>query len=756
MMPRKQMNNGYINIRSKRWLFRIFLICWATSVLIGFLIMMFPEGPKEPLVPKSAWKIDGLFFENAKPQKGEISDSIINNSETVFFRSWSPQTGPSQGTIASSFFELPEYIVVPYAGYPFEPGIEIFLECDNNDSTLPISFGNIHETWIERVMSVPAEWCKTKGRLVVKTKSKKSYIAIGTPFKTTIISYLKESVFTIIFIHAYQLAPIFLLWGAFALLLDRYEPDKCLTTLGAAVAVCFWGYANFFMAFYLGVFQIYLNIAVTLASLIYIILKWNHFKAYLCALDVKEPMKLFFMLSIFFILAGYASDTGLGPYMANYRFAPAIWSTDNQLQPLLAEMLYLDKSIVNWSTNWQFSDRPPLLSGILLLNRPFSELILSMHENCRFVHYFHQITAISVMAFWVVPVWYFVRKVEKSVESSIISFFLVAISSFILFNTIYAWPKLLSAWLAMIAYFIIIQLQINSNKPLTTFELVIGATAAALSLMAHGGVMFGLVPVALLMLTPTFWPGWKKVFPASVAAAIVIIPWFLWQRFEDPPGNALLKSAFAGTYGFDEKHLGVLETIRNAYSDMSLSQWIQLRWDSIRELFGSFWDPILACLPSSNVGLDILRKHDQWYLFTSMKALNFGWLIIGYYVVRAIRNRTMDKNEKSIILIVAIGVTGIIANSLTTFPIHIIPHQSYFAVLAIVLGLAMAIANSGRIIVSIVATCQVLYLLIVWIVSPLMQSIGIRSDVALGWVLVSGIVVLLLLGQTRKTETQIV
>ena len=169
---------------------RILETFWGVSVLIGLMILALPDGLREPLIPGSAWRIEGGFFENDAPGSGEVRRAIYAHPDAHFFRSWSPGTGAAKGIITTTPFELPEYIAVPYAGSPMEEGIELALECVGSGNKLPITSGNTQNDWVERVMRIPRGWCEGRARLFAVTTSETNFIATQ---RRRIVSHVRQT-----------------------------------------------------------------------------------------------------------------------------------------------------------------------------------------------------------------------------------------------------------------------------------------------------------------------------------------------------------------------------------------------------------------------------------------------------------------------------------------------------------------------------------------------------------------------------------
>src|SRR5579875_2183730 len=70
----------------------------AASVIVLFvatslLIAAWSPRAASPLISKTDWIVEGQASQNVKPDRFEVRDSIRNSPETVYWRTWSPQTG---------------------------------------------------------------------------------------------------------------------------------------------------------------------------------------------------------------------------------------------------------------------------------------------------------------------------------------------------------------------------------------------------------------------------------------------------------------------------------------------------------------------------------------------------------------------------------------------------------------------------------------------------------------------------------------
>jgi hypothetical protein len=715
---------------------RLLMSGWALAVLIGLGILLLPEGRKKALVARDGWTVQGTFVQNIRPAASDVSRSILENPQSVFWRSWTPETGSMPGWVVSAPFRTSRIVAVPFTGYPAQSGIELYLECLQNKNRINIAYGNAHETWVERTIWLPSSWCGSKSRLVARSTGPRTdwYVAVGTPFTSSRLSWLKESVFVVVFIH--MLGCLVLLAPGFAAawLVGIRNVESAL--LIAIPVTLLMGYVAFFLFYYGGVILHFSVLLIVLSSTLIVLLKWRSLFTYWNRNFSATPFRLFFGLSLSYVLLLYSADLGVGSFAATYRFAPAVWSTDNQLPQVVAEALYRHDPIKSLLGNeWRVSDRPPLMSGLFLLGRPVWEPLIAVSDNARLLFYFYQVTGIVASTLWVVPIYLLLKSVRVSSREASLVVIALATTSVVLFNSTYVWPKMLSGALALAAYLAHRLVESNQQYDPLAGDIVTGLLFA-LAFLAHSGVIFGLVPLFVALAVQRRSNRiWGLVVPVAVVA-VVVIPWLLWQRFEDPPGNALTKFALAGTFGFGEETKGLTTTIREAYSQLGFGGWLRLRWQAVLTLLGAFRPPLISWLWLSPMDfLGQLRLSDFAFVFPSMGVGNLGWLVLAAALIRARRDATSTcifKSPCASWVLIAAG--GIALNIVLTWHLHVVHHQSYVSLLLMLAGLYSALLLKSQSLRRMVLAGQFAYFALVWFYSPL-AMLPWRYDHMTGWLL---------------------
>ena len=722
------------------WSSKVFMLAgflWAAAFVTGLIILFIPEPIKRPLVLSGGWQLDGVFSEGFRPRPGDVSAAIVNHPESRFLSSLTAVSAPATGTIRSRPFIAPAYIAIPYGGYPDERDVDLSLECLGSGQRIRVARGNAHEVWVERTVRLGRQWCRTPVRIVASSTSNRHWVAVGTPFSSSRVAWLKESVFVHVTIHfmawALLLGP-----GAFLARLLRLRASS-VTLIFVTSVVPAIGYVQFFLSYYTPAIAALVVVLVTAAAVAGTVISVRSAFGLNVSRRIVVPIAAAFLVSFFAMNLLYAGDVGAGSFDATYRFDPAIWSTDNQLPQIVAEAVYERRSLSRLLGDWRVSDRPPLMSGVFLLTRPLWEPFLSRGDNVRLLYLFYQVTGLVVTGLWVVPVWVLLSTAAMRGGQRIWILMLLASLGPVLFNSTYIWPKMLAASLALAGCLVLARSRVGVWRDSGT-ALCAGALIG-LGLMAHSGVIFGLPFAVLAALSRRRVDVVRAAVVSGLAAALVVLPWMLWQRVEDPPGNALTKFAFAGTYGFDEPEIGLVETIRAAYSELSFRQWLGTRAEAVSTLVGSV-DPETSWLYMRQ--MDVIgreRLDDFLKLGQSLRVANIGWLIFVLYLIKR-RSGAGAARMKACASWAVIGLGGVLLNAIVTWSIHITHTQSYLSILLMAVGLCTAIVLTPPMIRFALAAIHTLYFLVVWVWSPLKHA-NVAEGPLVASMLAAGLLVVL-------------
>jgi len=225
--------------------------------------------------------------------------------------------------------------------------------------------------------------------------------------------------------------------------------------------------------------------------------------------------------------------------------------------------------------DWLSSDRPPLQSAFFLAHTlwrmPDSSAQLDL-----------QVLGTLLQSTWVLGVWAVTLVVteRRSVRALIVAG--SAVCGQVLLNSFYTWPKLLAAALALVA----VALVLRTDGVRDVVRLPLAAAAAALAYLSHGGAAFALLPVAVLA-------AWQllrrrellRVGTAAVGSALVLLlPWTLYQRFFDPPGDRLLKWMLADVQPIDAR--SAAGAVVERYRGLGVEHVVQNKLSNVEQVWG--------------------------------------------------------------------------------------------------------------------------------------------------------------------------
>lgn len=720
---------------------RPLIALWCLTVGSGLLLFLMPEPRRYPLVAADGWEATSGFTRTPSPTAQQVSSEILASKDAVYWRSWDPGTGSVPGRLVSKPFPLPDFLSIPYVGYAGHPDIALYVECVATGKRIHIATANAHEQWVEVIMKIPGSWCASQGRLVAESRTTDKYVGVGTPFTASFASWMKESLFSIVFIHSLMFALLGVAGVAVSLLLRHVVRADEYFLLMLIVATTALGYVAFFIydaSSTLGFWFSVCTAAGGAAALLSPSRRGELVRLFRSNTEIRAPLICFYLISLGYVLLLYSVDTGAGSYNATYRYSPASWSTDNQLSQMVAEEMVTGPrrayTQVFGTGGWKVSDRPPALTGIFLLLRPVFGAVFPFGENRHLTYYFYQIGGIIVMSSWILPFWLLCRKMGMSARRTFLTLTLVASSAFAIFNSTYIWPKMNAAALALGAFVLLVQEPLTTGKKPSLRRTALGGGMLALAMLCHGGVIFGLAALALLLCRKRFFPGWKPAAAGALVFLATMLPWTIWQRAVDPPGNALTKYALAGTFGFGEDSLSVLDTVRRSYSKLTLHDWVAKKRDALGMIAGLH----TANLYSSSIDItDRWRVRDFYFVIPSLNVLNAGWIIAILRWLRFRRSKQPENGLRNLTPLLFVGVTGVLLNVLVTWDLQIIHHNSYLSILALAIGLAILIASERAWWGVVLVGAQFGYCLLVWVCSPLAIANRVNCGILAGWVAVT-------------------
>lgn len=695
---------------------QLLLATWVITVVIGAVMLLVSASTPAPLVGAAGWEVNG-FFKNSRPSSSEVSPAIVNSSEAAFYRSWSPSTGSVPGRVATPWFTLGgSYLWIPIVGYPTNTGIAVYLQCESSGQRTPLATGNPHDHWSQRLFRRPSG-CDGRIRIVAESNTRSSYVGIGTPFSATWLDRLRATFPTQVALHLYCFVLIGLPFLAAAVVSERVVGRGSEVAFSCAV-VCALGYLAFFVAFASNAASRWFSVAILILSTGILISKRTRT---VTALKGMPGRALFvsYVLSLTWLAIVALADTGAGPWNPNYRFDPAVWSTDNHLPALVSEGIYVGKQVGTvLGGGWRVSDRPPLMAGILLLQRPLWAPLVFLSPDRLPVLYLS--TGIVLQVSSILAAISLVRSLWPKATLEPAAAIAVFASPFFLFNVAYTWPKLLSAGLALIGMAVLVR---GGKEPqgLRPSNLLLGGSLFGFALLSHAGVAFGLIALPVF-----FWCMQRRTRILELAccafiAAVLWLPWALWQQHIDPPGNALTKFALAGTFGFDDPQRPLTAVVRDTYAGLTVKEWLETRNFALLTIIGARTPEVVQFVfgRADNV-LGNLRANDFLFVAPALRALLLAVVAYALLVVADRKTRVRPEAKLFFALLVG-GGTGLLVNALVTWSVHIQHHHSYLAICMLYCAALVALVGLPTALRRFIVFAQLGYVGIVWLAGPFTQ-----------------------------------
>src|SRR5690348_516876 len=124
-------------IGAVRW---AFFSCIAAYFLAGIVLIAWPKADPTPLISRDQWKVEGQIFPIDAGSNMDFPRAVRESPARVLWRSWSPESLGTTGTVSSAPFQPARFLAVPFFGFPGEaPGVTVSLRCILSARDLPIS-----------------------------------------------------------------------------------------------------------------------------------------------------------------------------------------------------------------------------------------------------------------------------------------------------------------------------------------------------------------------------------------------------------------------------------------------------------------------------------------------------------------------------------------------------------------------------------------------------------------------------------------
>jgi hypothetical protein len=369
---------------------------------------------------------------------------------------------------------------------------------------------------------------------------------------------------------------------------------------------------------------------------------------------------------------------------------------------------------------WLAADRPPLLSGLLLLIRAPLIGLFGAGAGSEFVSTAYMIAGIVLMTGWVPPVYRFGAHVHPNGGRYMVV--AAAMSPFFLFNSVYIWPKLLGA-----TYALLVLLALASLLPgrRDRGAVILAGLCAALSILCHASNAVVFPAFALVFAMPIVRQGFVTLALGGLATVATLIPWQLWQSFVQPHGNALIRYALTLDFGMEDRTKPILPEMIAAYRTLGVHGWIASKLDGLMVIFGSMRPSVpLNEGASYGPGFDAVGRLRIADFFSLLR----GILIpaTGLFLAPILWTWRRPQNAGLAVRAASCGFLGILLPVLVFLatPItHVLPYAS--PVLLLLAGASFLFA--WPVLREMALLAEAAYFLIVWLAHPLLSALRVET-----------------------------
>lgn len=206
---------------------------------------------------------------------------------------------------------------------------------------------------------------------------------------------------------------------------------------------------------------------------------------------------------------------------------------------------------------WLASDRPPLQVGFTLLQRVFFWDGYGLH---------YEVLGVVLQQLWIVALWALLSAARVGRVTRALVMLTVLVSDLAVVNGFYVWPKMLPAALLLAAAALVLT-PLWGEVRRSFWAAALFAALLGLAMLGHGASVFG--ALALLVIGAVRgMPSRRWLGVAALVGLALMVPWWAYQHYGEPPGNRLVKWYLGGAVEPDER--SVPEAIYDGYAEIGI------------------------------------------------------------------------------------------------------------------------------------------------------------------------------------------
>lgn len=623
----------------------------------------------------------------------------------------------SVGSAITFPFQATAMFTLYLSGYPDSAGVELSLENLADHSKIAIQPHDDPGTrWLPYRFITPAAWIGKPIRLVAIDNATElnGWLGFSRPVPATPIWSSKEAANLVLRASSHLLLLLVVPFALCAYAVGKGVRDIALLGLIALSATAVPGYVIFWLWLLsprVGHAISFLVPLIALAALPFLLRRIGR-PGRLVLKPLFFPTALVFASALTISSAGFAYGGMRAPFPTAWdRFSHRL-PPDNELPYLFAEGLRYGHVPHPLLGDWLSSDRPPLQTAIVLSHYPFLPQPRALG---------YQVLSVLLQSTWILALWILLVTFEIDVRAIRLIIATTLFWGFTLVNSFFVWPKLLAASYAIGAFAIL--LPKKCAEPLNKGNLLslLAGALIAFAMLAHGGSAFAFIGLLLTLLLKRSRFSLRAIVLLTFSCAAIYLPWLLYQKFYDPPGNFLLKLQLAGVEHVDTQSL--LTDVIAAYHKLIFHNWLDGREYNVsmvinhqREYWGCWRNLVTSIARGETSGVYNAARELRSDLFFHF-GLSLGWLEAGPFVLIAgLRSRYRTQEWRTSALLWTFVACTIVPWCLVMFtPGSTSLHQgTYVAVLLAASGSVLALWAVSHWLAYVVSAAQVLQTLLLY------------------------------------------
>lgn len=666
------------------------------------VLLLLPAALDRPTYEKylssTQWQTNGGFVANGQPNPRDFPPHVVRSPDARFWRNYTPQKGIVSAQLRSAPFVLrTDRLIIPIVGFPNAEGAGIYVESEINHQRFWVRDGAAHLEWQPFTVSLPKSLTDKPVRLIAFSNSAQAYVGVGTPYFRTNRALPGLALSKIFSAVSFSLAYLLLLFFPLFYWLTRFNTCAPIErVLATFVITSVLSFLLFFLAYYFpSVGRFFAHLWLLLSALL--LLKAASARSYLrWSVTPKYCLLILLALTVFQGSFLFSFNMVSVHYAANYLFYPASWSTDNQIPTTTARLLAQGTILSEWPFgSWRLSDRTPLLASLLypaaVVMRDFGG-----HLDRAIESMMSQVCGFGILNCWLLPAWSIFQRLRFHRQECVLASLLLAATPFVFFNSVYIWPKLLTATFCLAQYLYLVPPRRRSSlDPPGYVRAVLGGFSGALAILSHAGsavAVFGVFIAAIYVFESArrsgsnavsawesmtaFRARWRWLFVSVLAASLLLSPWLLWTEFGFPSSNPLPKYFLTGSFGFETPNESVAHAALQFYHTLTPNQWLISKGLGLKTLSGFYHDDVyhaLGIVTYLSSKLQAVRALQFFYMLPSL-----GLLLIPLAALLHALERIKGGIRRFIVGLGVATIVSFLLQFLVMMSPHLLHHYPYY------------------------------------------------------------------------------